>query len=209
MIAQTAAGDTTAAVFRAALDSVFASPAYRWAEMPRPERLLRDWWARLGEWLTGLRADNPAAFRVLLIAILVVLVLVLAHGAWVAWRTVRGAAVPGGRAPRAGSGEPRDAAWYRREADRAAAAGRIAEALQLGFVGLALSLETEGVLRYHPSKTPAECAREANLAPQDRARLGHLVQSLYACAFGGGSCGPEDYRRWRDATAGPWHANAR
>jgi hypothetical protein len=208
VIAQTPAGDTTAAAFRATLDSVFASPAYRWADMPAPERLLREWWARLGEWLTQLRADNPAAFRFLLIAILVVLVLILAHGAWVIWRTVRGAAAPVGGAPHSAAGESRDAAWYRREADRAAAAGSIGEALQLAFVGLALGLETDGLLRYHPSKTPAECAREARLAPEDCARLGGLVQSLYACAFGGGPCGPEDYRRWREATAGPWHAAA-
>ena len=34
MIGQAAEGDSTAAAFRTALDSVFASPAYRWAEMP-------------------------------------------------------------------------------------------------------------------------------------------------------------------------------
>ena len=209
MIAQTAAGDTTAAAFRAALDTVFASPAYRWADMPAPERLLREWWARLGEWLGGLRADNPAAFRLLLTALLVLLLLVLAHGAWVVWRTVRGGAAPDAGAPHPAAREPRVAAWSRREADRAAGAGRIADALQLAFVGLALGLETEGLLRYDPSKTPAECAREARLAPADRARLGGLVQSLYACAFGGGPCGPEDYHRWREATAGPWHAGAR
>jgi hypothetical protein len=208
VIGQAAEGDSTAAAFRTALDSVFASPAYRWAEMPAPERLLREWWARLGEWLAGLRAENPAAFRFLMIALLAALVLILAHGAWVIWRTVRGGTVPGGGAPRSPAGESRDAAWYRREADRAAAAGRIAEAHQLAFVGLALGLETDGLLRYHPSKTPAECAREARLAPEDLARLGRLVQSLYACAFGGGPCALEDYRRWRDATTGPWHAAA-
>jgi hypothetical protein len=207
--AQTTAGDTTAAAFRAALDSVFASPAYRWAEMPAPERFLREWWRRLGHWLGGLRADNPAAFRLLLIALLVVLLAVLAHGAWVVWRTVRGAAAPGAGGTSRAARESRDAAWYRREADRAAAAGRIAEALQLAFVGLALGLESDGLLRYHPSKTPAECAREATLAPADRARLRGLVHSLYACAFGGGACGADDYRRWREATADPWHAAAR
>ena len=64
-----------------------------------------------------------------------------------------------GRRPR----DPRRR-WYYREADRAAAEGRINEALQLAFVGLALTLEAQGLLRYHPSKTPAECAREADLS---------------------------------------------
>jgi hypothetical protein len=206
--AQTTAGDTTAAAFRAALDSVFASPAYRWAEMPAPERFLREWWQRLGNWLGGVRADNPAAFRLLLLALVVVLLAVIAHGAWVVWRTVRGAAAPGGGGAPLAAREPRDAAWYRRAADRAAAAGRIAEALQLAFVGLALALESDGLLRYDPSKTPAECAREARLAPEDRARLRALVHTLYACAFCGGACGGDDYRRWREATAAPWHAAA-
>jgi hypothetical protein len=201
-------GDASPAALRAALDSVFASSAYRWADTPAPIRLLRGWWDRLVEWLDGLRAGNPAVFRLLVVALLVALVLVLAHGAWVVWRTVRGAAVPGGGGTPLAAREPRDAAWYRRAADRAAAAGRIAEALQLAFVGLALGLESDGLLRYDPSKTPAECAREARLAPEDRLRLRALVHTLYACAFGGGACGADDYRRWREATAAPWHAAA-
>lgn len=203
-----AARDTTAA-FRAVLDSVFASPDYRWAETPAPRRLLHEWWTRLGEWLAGLRTDNPDAFRILLGALLVVLILILAHGAWVVWRTMRGAAVPTGRRrPAAAASERRDAAWYRGEADRAAAEGRVAEALQLAFVALALGLEAEGLLRYHPSKTPAECAREARLVREDRTRLEWLVRSLYVCAFGGGPCGADDYHRWVDRTAGPWRAAA-
>ena len=51
--------------FRAALDSVFAGPAYRWADTPYPIRLMREWWSILRDWLAALRADNPAAFRLL------------------------------------------------------------------------------------------------------------------------------------------------
>ena len=203
-----AARDTTA-VFRAVLDSVFASPEYRWAETPAPRRLIREWWGRLGEWLAGLRADNPEIFRILLGALLVVLLAILAHGAWVVWRTIRGAAAPGGGRPGRGApAEVRDAAWYRREADRRAAQGRVAEALQLAFVALALGLDADGLLSYHPSKTPAECAREARLAGEDRTRLETLVRSLYRCAFGGVSCGVDDYHRWIGQTAGPWRAAA-
>ena len=74
------------------------------------------------------------------------------------------------------------------------------------FVALALTLEGQGLLQYHPSKTPAECAREARLAGSDRERLRDLVRSLYSYAFGGRSIAPDDYRRWRENGAGPWHS---
>lgn len=206
MIAAAQAGGTPAAL-REALDSVFAAPAYRWGEEAAPIRWLREWWVRLGDWLQGLRADNPAAFRLLVFALLVALVLVLAHGAWVVWRTVRSGAAREDHTLPAAPGA-RDAAWYLREADRAAAEGRMADALQLAFVGLALTLERQGLLRYHASKTPAECAREARLAREDRERLSALVRALYAHAFGGGAFGADDYRRWREDLGRPWHAPA-
>ena len=194
---------------RAVLDSVFAAPAYRWGEEPAPARLLREWWQRLLDWLSALQASNPGAFRLFVLVLLLGLLLILGHAAWVVWRTVRGgtAAVGGRAATRVV--EARDAGWYLAQADRAAAGGRMLEALQLAFLGLALTLDGEGLLRYHPSKTPAECAREARLAPADRERLRELVRVLYACIFGGTPCGPDDYRRWREAAPGPWHAPAR
>lgn len=201
-------GDATPAALRATLDSVFASPAYRWAETPVPTRLMRDWWSRLGDWLEGLRTGNPAAFRLLAVALLIGLLLVLAHGVWVVWCAVRSATAPEDGSPRRGGEQPHDAAWHLREADRAAAEGRTGEALQLAFVGLALTLDGQGLLRYHASKTPGECAREARLALGERERLRELVRVLYTHVFGGRPCGPDDYRRWREAIARPWHAPA-
>lgn len=208
MTLATLQSDAPPTALRAALDSVFASPAYRWAETPTPVRLMREWWQRLTDWLEGLRAGNPAAFRLLVIALLVALILVLAHGAWVVWQAVRSGSAPEDDTPRPTPPEERDAAWYLRQADRAAAAGRTGEALQLAFVGLALLLERQGLLRYHASKTPAECAREARLAGVDRERLRALVGTLYAHVFGGRPCGADDYRRWREEIARPWHAPA-
>jgi len=69
-------------------------------------------------------------------------------------------------------------------------------------------LDRQGLLRYHASKTPAECAREARLAGADRERLRQLVGALYAHVFGGTPCGTDDYRRWRQEIARPWHAPA-
>jgi hypothetical protein len=193
---------------RATLDSVFADPAYRWGEVPAPLRLLRQWWDRLGDWLLGLRADNPLAYRLLVLGLLLALLLVLAHAAYVVWRTAQAANQDDGRLPRRRAGEPRDAGWYSRAADRAAAEGRLLEALQLAFVALALTLHDQGAVRYHASKTPAEYAREARLAEGDRERLRALVRALYAHVFGGRPLGPDDYRRWREAGAPPWHAPA-
>jgi hypothetical protein len=194
--------------YRAALDSVFATDPYRWSPPPPLLHLLKDWWGLLVDWLEGLRTDNPLLFRVFLIAILAVWVAIFAHAAWLVWQTVRGAA-RSERAPVAGAeGERRDADWYSRAADRAAEEGRFADALQLAFVAIALTLDSGGLLKYQPSKTPAECAREARLSAGDRDRLRGLVRTLYAGAFGGRSLGLDDYRRWRELGAGPWHAPA-
>ncbi len=201
-------GDSGTAALRAVLDTVFAAPGYRWAAEPAPWRFLRAWWHRLAEWLQGLRADNPAVFRLLLLGVLVALILLLAHAAYVVWRTVHAGSATAEHAPAAPRTPRRDAVWYAREADRAAAAGRMAEALQLAFVALALTLEAQGLLRYQSSKTPAECARDARLVREDRERLRELVRTLYACVFGGRPCGPEEYRRWRESSGLPWHAPA-
>jgi Domain of unknown function (DUF4129) len=202
------AGDSTAAALRAVLDRVFAAPAYRWAEEPPVLRLMREWWHRLTDWLEGLRLGNPFAFRLFVFALLIVLALVLAHGLWTVWRTVRGATSPEEADLGAGVREPRDAGWYFREADRAAGQGRRAEALQLAFVGLALTLDGQGLLRYHSSKTPAECVREARLAGPDRERLRALVGALYVHTFGARPLEADEYRRWRADIAQPWHASA-
>jgi len=192
---------------RSVLDTVFAAPSYRWAQEPGPLRFLREWWQRLGEWLESLRADNPAVFRLLILLLLATLLLLLAHGTWVVWKTISAGAGPAEHPSVTAPDEAHDASWYYREADRAAAEGRVTDALQLAFVGLALTLEGQGLLRYHPSKTPAECARDANLGGADRERLRGLVRTLYAHVFGGRPCGADDYHRWREAGALSWHAS--
>ncbi|MFL5494841.1 MAG: DUF4129 domain-containing protein [Gemmatimonadales bacterium] len=205
----TAQGDTGTAALRAVLDTVFAAPDYRWSVEPAPWRFLRTWWHRLADWLQGLRADNPAVFRLLLLSVLAALILLLAHAAYVVWQTVYAGSAAAEHAPAAPRTERRDAAWYGREADRAAAAGRMAEALQLAFVALALTLEAQGLLRYQSSKTPAECARDARLVGEDRERLRELVRALYVHVFGGRPCGPDEYRSWRERSGLAWHASAR
>lgn len=195
-------------LYRAVLDSVFATDPYRWSPPSAALRLLSKWWDWLTVWLDGLRVQNPLLFRAFLVILLLAWIGIFLHAAWLVWLTVKGAARAERPVALPVAGERQGAEWYSRAADRAAAEGRLAEALQLAFVALALTLESQGLLHYHPSKTPAECAREARLAGFDRERMKGLVGSLYSYAFGGRSLGLDDYRRWRETGAGPWHAPA-
>ena len=201
-------GEAGPELYRAVLDSVFAAEPYQWAPQSAVLRLASDGWSWLVRWIEGLRAHNPLLFRIFLVTVLLAWVAIFVHAAWLVWLTVRGAARADRSVALSVAGERHDAEWYSRAADRAAAEGRLAEALQLAFVALALTLEGQGLLRYHPSKTPAECAGEARLAGSDRERLRDLVGSLYSYAFGGRSIALDDYRRWRENGAGPWHAPA-
>lgn len=201
-------GETGPELYRAVLDSVFAAEPYQWAPQSAVLRLISEWWNSLVSWLDGLKTHNPLLFRIFLAAVLLTWVAIFVHAAWLVWLTVRGAARADRSVVLPVAGERHGAEWYSRAADRAAAQGRLAEALQLAFVALALALEAQGLLQYDPSKTPAECAREARLAGSDRERLRDLVRSLYSYAFGGRSIALDDYRRWRENGAGPWHAPA-
>ncbi|HEU5048828.1 MAG TPA: DUF4129 domain-containing protein [Gemmatimonadales bacterium] len=193
---------------RAALDSVFRSGVYAWRPRDETGSAIVRWWQRLLAWLAALREDNPLVFRVLVAVLVLVLVAIIAHAAWILVRTVRGAARPVTDEVAPGEGARRDAAWHLAEADRAAGEGRYREALQLAFLGLALTLDARGALRFHPAKTPAEYAAEARLGDADRARLRDLVRTLYACAFGGAACGRDEYARWRALATREWHAPA-
>ena len=191
---------------RSVIDSVFASSAYAWRPEDGTGAAIVRYWRKLLEWLASLQEANPLLFKLLVAGLVVVLAAILGHAVWLLVRTVRGAAMVASDAVPTMPAIRRNAAWYFAAGDRAASEGRYAEALQLAFVGVALTLEDRGLLRYHPSKTPAECSREARVAPADRRRLGSLVATLYRCAFGGAGCGAAEYSAWRELAAGEWHA---
>lgn len=181
---------------RAVLDSVFSSPRYEWVEARNPLAFLVRWWDALITWIETLESQNPAVYWLLVLLMLGVLAAVIVHAGWIMARTMRAAQAPAN--PSAFAPHLiRDAAWHRAEATRLAAAGRYAEAMQVDFLALALELEQRRLLRFHPSKTPAEYAREARLPDSAKAEFRDLVRTLYRYAFAGAPCDAEAFAGWR------------
>ena len=190
---------------RAILDSVFAAPAYHWVQRPDHVSWLRHAWLAIKDWYANLREAHPLGFQILMYTALAVTVAIVLHAAWRFFADVRpvdmatAADTPAFR---------RDEAWYRREADRLAATGRYAEAMQADFVALVLALDAREALRFHPSKTPGEYARESTFAPEARARFRDLVTRLYAYAFARMPCGAGEFAAWRADTVAERYAPA-
>lgn len=200
------AGPTTDSL-RAVLDTVFAGRDYRWQERPDPVSAFARWMDALQRWLDQLRETHPLAFRWFLIGLLVMVLAIFAHAAWIFLRTVRsnarsGEGLPFGASPR------RDGGWYRREADRLAAQGRYAEAIQADFLALVLALDGLRLLKFHPSKTPAEYGLEARLGGEAREEFRELVRGLYGYAFARRPCGPVEFDAWRARAAPERYAPA-
>jgi hypothetical protein len=188
------------------LDTVLSAPAYQWTETePRLSWLAR-WWRTLVDSLGRFRDANPTAADILFWSLVAILVVIFVHGGWIMYQTVRGATAAEGKS---GSISPlaiRDERWFQRLAEQLAAQGRFAEAMQAAFTALALKLESRGVLRYHPSKTPREYAREARLVESSRAELQEAVAQLYAHAYAGQRCSPQQYQTWLLSLNREWHA---
>ena len=193
---------------RRLLDTVFESPAYAWRSDDATLNSIARWWRDLIAWISQMRAANPEAYRIFVAALIAVLLAILLHALWVFIRTLRGAAEPRDVAHPERVAERPDAAWHLRTADGLAAEGRCREALQHAFVSVALRLDEAGRVAYHPSRTPAEIAREARVGPAEGARLQAMVQSLYAAVFGGAPCGPNEYHAWRALADREWDAAA-
>lgn len=188
---------------------MFRSPAYDWRTPALAISWIRDRWYEFLRWLAEFRDVNPLVYRALIALLVVGLLAIILRAGWLLFTTARSAEAGADAAFPGGIPTARGTAWFRAEADRLAGEGRFADAVQAAFVALARRLDDLGLLQYHPSKTPAECAREARLAEGDRPRLRRLVSDLYRAAFAGGAFGAEEYRRWRSEADGEWHAAAR
>lgn len=192
----TQGGGAAADSLRAVLDSVFAGRDYNWVEKPDPLATLWRWFEAARRWFTQLGDTHPLLFRLILIGLLLLVLATFAHAGWVFLRAVRAGALDGGALPEV-SAQRRDQAWFRREADRLAARGRYAEAIQADFLALVLALDALRLLKFHPGKTPAEYGMEARLAGLAREEFRELVRQLYGYAFARRPCGPADFAAWR------------
>jgi uncharacterized protein DUF4129 len=201
------AGPPTADSLRAVLDSVFAGENYQWTVRRHPLAFLQAWWSAVDRWLESLQASHPSLFNALFWVLVAVLIAIFIHGGWVLARAVHAANRPAGPAGEV-TPPPRGADWYRREGARLAGLGRFAEAMQHDFLALVLELDTRQRVRFHPSKTPNEYTYEARLPEEGRGAFRDLVRELYAAAFAGRPCGPDEYTSWQARLDGTWHAAA-
>lgn len=169
---------------RAVFNEVFGDSKYDWELAESPLQFLWDLLSQLMFWFATLESEHPVAYWVVLALLGVMLIAILTHFGYLVWRALRYRAAPQ-TAEAVRPARRRDAAWYMAEAKRLAAEGRRAESLGHRFRALLLELERHKALAFHPSKTPAEYAREAQLDGEARASFAGLVQELYAHLFGG------------------------
>jgi hypothetical protein len=191
---------------RAVLDSVFSSGRYQWTVRPDPLAFLRQWWLNLQQWLESLARNHPDLYVALIWIAVAVLAGVVLHASWVLVRVVKGATAPPSVAETADRVRTPDVEWFRAEARRLADQGRFAEAVRADFQRLILELDARAVVRFRPSKTPAEYVREPGISGSDRGWLADLVRSLYAFAYAGEECGPEEFAGWQRKAV--WRASA-
>jgi hypothetical protein len=135
------------------------------------------------------------------IALAVVVLVLLAHLAYVLWSITR----PTARTARS-LDVPAATSLDTPEARRARAAalartGRFTEALSQRFVAVVLELDRSRVLTFRESKTPAEYLGEARLDDAGRRSLGDLVTELYRHVFGAVPCDERAYREFAAAAA--------
>lgn len=178
---------------RVVLRRVFASQEYEWEDVRDPLDFVRELHAALLEWLQAFQESHPVAYVVFLAIVSALLLGILAHFAYLVWRSLKPLAISEPDVARA-AGKPRDAAWHKQEAQRLMGEGHYAEALAHRFTALLLELDARKAVVFHPSKTPAEYVGEARLDADGRTALTVLVGTLYRHLFGGAPCTLDEAR---------------
>ncbi len=176
---------------RTVLQQVYAGPEYDWDLRRNPFQFLFDLLASVSAWLAELEATHPVAYWLVMGVLTGLLIAILLHFTYLVVRALR---------PRIASTRPasvtlaqrRGAAWHLDEARRLAADGRYQEAIAHRFAALLLVLDERKVIRFHPSKTPAEYVAEVDLKEDGPAQFSALVTVLYQHLFGGVNCSDRD-----------------
>ena len=183
--------EVSADSIRTVLRQVYAAPEYDWDLRRNPFQFFFDLLDSVVGWLAELEATHPVAYWILMGVLTGLLVAILLHFTYLVLRALR---------PRTASSvaasvrlpPPRDAAWHLNEARRLAALGRYQEAVAHRFAALLLVLDGCKVIRFHPSKTPAEYLAEMDLGEEAAAKFSALVTALYQHVFGGAECRDRD-----------------
>jgi len=185
---------------RHAIRDVFARSDYAWREPKR--HWLTDLWNRFMDWLQSLDSHHPVAMQLVLWGSIAVLAVILVHWGFVAFRIYRSTVQAGSAAAAGPLPTIVDARTHLVKAEALAREGRYAEALAHRFMHLVLELERRDAVKVHPSKTPAEYAREARLDADGRATLAGLVARLYHHVFGAEPCDERGYDEFSAAAQG-------
>jgi uncharacterized iron-regulated membrane protein len=178
---------------RLAVQEVFAAREYDWRFRARSSMWSQVWslFLRLLEWLDRLHDTHPVGYWALIGLLMLMLAVILGHFIYVLWRSLRPSDLV--TTPAAAAPPPRDARWHLAEARRLASAGLLTEALGHRYLAMVLELDRRGALRFHPSKTPAEYLREAQLDATGQRGFAELVWALYRHLFGGVPCAADDW----------------
>jgi len=180
---------------RQAVKEVFAGPTYQW-DRPRSIFLVvGEWFQRVAKMLDSLQESHPLGYYVVLGLLTGLLIAILAHFAYLVWRVIRAQPELRTKAVMRGTSS-RSADWYMDESRRLMSEGHFAEALASRFRALLLNLDRIQVIRFHPSKTPAEYLPEIRLDDDQRGMFGGLIGELYRHLFGGVACSQIEVRRF-------------
>ncbi|MGE5141922.1 MAG: DUF4129 domain-containing protein [Acidobacteriota bacterium] len=176
-----------------AVREVFSAREYDWRFRARTSMWSKVWslFLRLLAWLDRLHDTHPVGYWALIGLLCLMLAVILGHFVYVLWRSLRPAAPT--RAAAAVGPPPRDARWHLAEARRLAAAGRLTDALGHRYLAMVMELDRRGALKFHPSKTPAEYLREAQLDADGQSGFASLVWALYRHLFGGVPVAVDDW----------------
>ena len=168
---------------------------YHWVERRHPLQWLSDLWTRFQTWVDHVTTAHPLLGELLFWGALALLVALLTHIGYTLWRVYRVTVRPTDLPARGTAGVAlADARTHRVRADALAREGRFAEALAHRFAALVCELEDARAVTVHPSKTPAEYAREARLDAAGRVTIAGLVADLYRHLFGAEPLDEAEYR---------------
>jgi len=183
--------EVSADSIRTVLRQVYAAPEYDWDLRRNPFQVFFDLLDSVARWFAALEVAHPVAYWVLIGVLTGVLVAIVLHFTYLVLRALRPRAADSVAAS-VTMARPRDASWHLNEARRLAALGRYQEALAHRFAALLLLLDGRRVIRFHPSKTPAEYAAEMDVGEEARAKFTALVTALYQHLFAGTECSDRD-----------------